>query len=725
MCDLLRGMTAVLVCLGLLLAGELRAATVAERPPDRIYPNLIYNPSFEAPDWWNAAQAEFWYARAVTARDTTEFRTGATSLRIHGPNNGYTLQGGMSLLPNTRYRLSGWIKTRGVTGGGISLFYGQTSPGGQHPIHTQSVRGNNDWTEVTAKFTTPADHVSGMVRIVWDLKEGEVGWVDDVSLVPEDGKVPVAPAPAIIPNGGTFAGPMHVTLVSQLPGSTIYYTIDGSEPHHYSTRYTIPFWIAGSVTVKAKVIHAGYQDSPVAQCTFTLQPAIGEGVPFYPVGWQQDVASWWAGHPYNPGSPNALKSPIPSPAPRINVAEVWAKHPKSTTAGIEEALALLPQAGGTLWFPKDKGPYVVTKPIQATDNYYKGISGAILVLKRSNLHFLSDGATISAPYGIFCFSSMQHTEQGTLQNPVRNFYFNNIVFDGQLQSHSAMLFNHCSDILFDDCIFRNYIPRKDQHPGCINAHAMTDNIWCRNTRFESGHHGVYWDGVHGGGFVTCFFGKGVERARILLLTNNDMVFFSPAQRTCQYIVVEGCTFEGPGQYGIGCTAANVLVSNNRFTGHFQYIVQQTGRGMSNMQRYTRYDGSGFMLLGNTVESVTEFYSLLADATQTTRRDTLTMQHLLRGNTVGRATAMLSLNPGGEYQEIGQVVIADNTFGGPAIPQVRVAPGALSRLGPIRISGNTFSGKDSHIPITDLTGRQPVAFDGVTRENNRVESTDAK
>ena len=52
---------------------------------------------------------------------------------------------------------------------------------------------------------------------------------------------------------------------------------------------------------------------------------------------------------------NGVKE-VRSLEPRIDVADVWAKNPNSKTAGIAEALAQLPATGGTLWFPKDKGP---------------------------------------------------------------------------------------------------------------------------------------------------------------------------------------------------------------------------------------------------------------------------------------------------------------------------------------------------------------------------------
>ena len=83
-------------------------------------------------------------------------------------------------------------------------------------------------------------------------------------------------APSISPNGGTFSGPVTVTLSPNTAGSTIRYTLDGAEPGSTSTLYATPLTLASSTTVKARAFASGMLDSPVATAVFTIStpPAV-------------------------------------------------------------------------------------------------------------------------------------------------------------------------------------------------------------------------------------------------------------------------------------------------------------------------------------------------------------------------------------------------------------------------------------------------------------------
>ncbi|MEI8046978.1 MAG: alkaline phosphatase family protein [Bacteroidota bacterium] len=50
---------------------------------------------------------------------------------------------------------------------------------------------------------------------------------------------------------GSFPGPQQIELTTTLPGSTIYYTLDGSNPDMNSKKYTSPFTISTNCTLKA------------------------------------------------------------------------------------------------------------------------------------------------------------------------------------------------------------------------------------------------------------------------------------------------------------------------------------------------------------------------------------------------------------------------------------------------------------------------------------------
>jgi hypothetical protein len=60
-----------------------------------------------------------------------------------------------------------------------------------------------------------------------------------------------AATPTFRPNGGFYTPSTSVTITSTTPSSTIYYTTDGTTPTTSSTRYTAPFTVGSSQTVKA------------------------------------------------------------------------------------------------------------------------------------------------------------------------------------------------------------------------------------------------------------------------------------------------------------------------------------------------------------------------------------------------------------------------------------------------------------------------------------------
>jgi hypothetical protein len=78
---------------------------------------------------------------------------------------------------------------------------------------------------------------------------------------------PPLPAPLVVPNGGTIAGPTTVTLQTEA-GAAIRYTIDSTEPTTSSPLYTEPLPVNGRTTLKAKAFASGWSPSPTATATF-------------------------------------------------------------------------------------------------------------------------------------------------------------------------------------------------------------------------------------------------------------------------------------------------------------------------------------------------------------------------------------------------------------------------------------------------------------------------
>lgn len=83
-----------------------------------------------------------------------------------------------------------------------------------------------------------------------------------------------AGAPDISPSGGTFVNSVVVTLSPVTAGSTIRYSINGSDVTTSSTLYSTPFTLTGNATVKARAYKSGSTDSAQSSAVFVVQQTV-------------------------------------------------------------------------------------------------------------------------------------------------------------------------------------------------------------------------------------------------------------------------------------------------------------------------------------------------------------------------------------------------------------------------------------------------------------------
>ncbi len=83
---------------------------------------------------------------------------------------------------------------------------------------------------------------------------------------------PALPPPAIIPNGGAFHEPIHVTLQPPDTNAAVYYTLDGSFPTTNSLLYSAPLILSNNVSLAASAFETNFDNSVAANALFLFQP---------------------------------------------------------------------------------------------------------------------------------------------------------------------------------------------------------------------------------------------------------------------------------------------------------------------------------------------------------------------------------------------------------------------------------------------------------------------
>ena len=93
---------------------------------------------------------------------------------------------------------------------------------------------------------------------------------DTVTLSGTVSEQPTAATPTFTPAGGSFITEQNVSISTTTEDATIYYTIDGTEPTESSSEYSAPITVSSTTTIKAIAVVSGYQNSAVAEATYTI-----------------------------------------------------------------------------------------------------------------------------------------------------------------------------------------------------------------------------------------------------------------------------------------------------------------------------------------------------------------------------------------------------------------------------------------------------------------------
>ena len=121
-----------------------------------------------------------------------------------------------------------------------------------------------DSSRYTAPFTITNDAVVKAIAVKEDCYNSKI-----TSAV-FTREISTLEAPVITPNGGTFSNSCEVSITTQ-EGASVYYTTDGTEPTADSIKYTAPFTITNSATVKAIAVKEGCYNSKITSAAFTRE----------------------------------------------------------------------------------------------------------------------------------------------------------------------------------------------------------------------------------------------------------------------------------------------------------------------------------------------------------------------------------------------------------------------------------------------------------------------
>lgn len=118
--------------------------------------------------------------------DTRVAHSGSRSVRVNGRDAVEPVYGGTAIYVETekRYRLSAWVRTRGVTGAGAYLrvkevFWNWDDVRGEH--RSKALTGDNEWTRLELEFQPGAGDPFGVPGLVVDGRG--TAWFDDLEMV--------------------------------------------------------------------------------------------------------------------------------------------------------------------------------------------------------------------------------------------------------------------------------------------------------------------------------------------------------------------------------------------------------------------------------------------------------------------------------------------------------------------------------------------------------------
>ena len=158
----------------------------------------------------------------------------------------------------------------GKFSGSVKVSLKTTTPGAKIYYTTNGKTPSKSSTRYTKPFTLKKNTTVKALAVAAGYQNSPMA---SATFTKSGASTKTAAKPKMTPNGGKFSGSVKVSLKTTTPGAKIYYTTNGKTPSKSSTRYTKPFTLKKTTTVKAFAVASGYKNSPMASATFTKSGA--------------------------------------------------------------------------------------------------------------------------------------------------------------------------------------------------------------------------------------------------------------------------------------------------------------------------------------------------------------------------------------------------------------------------------------------------------------------
>lgn len=142
-------------------------------------------------------------------------------------------------------------------------------------LYTVSGLDNSNDYDNLNHYTLPLSGGTSATHIKFEGAQAARGrfFIDNLTITVSGG-TPIAAQPTFSSPTGLYTAPISLTISSETPNASIYYTLDGSTPTTSSMPYTAPFTINQTTTVKAIATASGYNNSSVASATYTFPTTV-------------------------------------------------------------------------------------------------------------------------------------------------------------------------------------------------------------------------------------------------------------------------------------------------------------------------------------------------------------------------------------------------------------------------------------------------------------------